>query len=167
MAVTTLNMSVFKAVHYKNSTQLWLGMGGPASWDNESVPPVPPQNTISIISPKFFVRANYVSLVADGGHDVVVRGHSYQFVSDDEAYLKSARFIYARFVFSIPTDFGAIQIRQIGVYANIIPYPQYSTLTFLIPSQISNSGELHTIENRSPVELLPQNEQIVHVVLEV
>lgn len=169
MAITTYNACVHRALLYKNNNTFWIGLGRTSPWDNEYVPPAPEPTRIEIEEPIFFVATEFVSLVREvqSNSDIVVKGQRYAYVNDADAYTEQARFLYLRTRFTFFGENILYTYRQLGVVCNILPYPQYQNSTILFPNNINNFGRLDYLENRFPVQILGNKEEIIHIILEV
>jgi hypothetical protein len=134
----------------------WIAWGGPAAWPDESRPPTLRQVS-DIDTPIVFKRPEKAHLcrLANRGEDedFTHRDRKCRFVTEDDFPAAADRFIYLRGRLD-PTKGDPIGVlRQIAVFAGLIPSPGHEGAMRLWPDEISDRGRLVYLYNQHMIRV--------------
>jgi hypothetical protein len=164
MAVKTTQHHVQQAVRFKSLPGLFFCIGRSQAWPDGDVPPPLDESMSAVDGPIGYKRVQrLLHLVPDSSGGFEFNETTWREVDEADAYTEGAIYLYLETRLK-PSDFPAVQYRQVGLYSGLIQTPG-SPANVLLPNEVTDPGFLEVIEFRAPVVRAPDQDEILSLIL--
>ena len=135
-----------------NTDSIWVGIGKTTAWADENNPPAPDPSTTEISEVVGYKKVlDKYLVVEDPTNGTIDFGSTkYRPVNESDYFTEKPHFLYLKFEI-IGDELPLVTYRQIGIVFDLVPDTGYEAYTVLTSDQVSDTGYLLTLDNRTPV----------------
>lgn len=164
MILTTLHRCK-NTIRYKRDagSKTWVIIGRTTAWANEQAPPAVTPDANSIEEPICAVKAvvSWVVLDPNGTIQFIDENGQYiyftELTTEQQVLDQSAQLIMLSGTVS-GAQTGNVTFRQLGFSTDLVPAAGHENDSFLLDADVSSYGQLESIENRTPVNIIPTSQ---------